>query len=364
MGEETMGEQRRAGARLRIRGIATGVALVAVAGSITPLSAQVLTVQRVDAQRRDPLPAVTAQIERKYPTVRSLVLARGNCIVYEHYWNNTADARWPVNSVTKSVLSILVGIAIDKGLLRLDQKLSELLPDTARKTSDPHASEITLRDLLTMTSGFDPDNLTSVRGVWNSSVWMTNRSVKYTPGVHFYYDNPGADLISIILARVVKDNNIAEFVRQELFSPLGIESYEWSTDMDGNLRGAFGLRLTARDMAKVGTLYLQHGRWHDRQLVSKDYVIDSTRRHNNGGAPVKAGYGYLWWTTKTNDGVEPYFAAGSGSQLIYNVPDRNLVVALSSAASVPGGSQRFVNDVVLPAEAVLSAQAPCIGRLE
>jgi CubicO group peptidase (beta-lactamase class C family) len=334
---------------------------LAVALADTPLLAQGPTPQRVVRWSREALPQLSVSIAERYPMVRGVVVVRGGCIVYEHYRFGGADVRWPVYSVTKSVLSTLVGIAIDKGKLRLDQKLPELLPEVVGRIVDPRAAEITLRDLLTMTSGFESVAPVEVPGVWNSDVWMANRRVKYAPGSHFYYDNAGTDLISVILARKLGEN-VADFARRELFAPLGIDSFEWRADMDGHVPGQSGLRLTTRDMAKIGVLYLQQGRWREKQLISTGYVLDSTRKHSEGGNPVNAAYGYLWW--KSNDRPDAYFAAGVNSQLIYNVPGRNLVVALSSTASVPGGSQRFVSDVILPAEAALPAQAPCIDRLE
>jgi len=346
---------------LRCRIWAVIAVSLAVASADTPLLAQGPTPQKLAPSYRDSLAQLSTTIAEKYPTVRGLVVARGGCLVYEHYRFGGPEVRWPVYSVTKSVLSVLVGIAIDKGHLRLDQRLPELLPEIAGKVVDPRASEITLRDLLTMTSGFEPVAPVEVPGVWNSDVWMANRRVKYAPGSHFEYDNPGADLISVILERAVGEK-VTNFARRELFAPLGIGPFEWMADMDGHVPGQSGLRLTTRDMAKIGILHLQQGRWQGGQLISTAYVLDSTRKHNEGGEPVKAAYGYLWW--KSNDRSDAYFAAGANSQLIYNVPGRNLVVALSSTASVPGGSQHFVNDVVLPAEATLSAQAPCIDRLE
>ena len=192
------------------------------------------------------------------------------------------------DSVTKSVLSILVGIAIDKGLLRLDQKLPELVAEATERTIDPRAADITLRDLLTMSSGFDPHEMVEVPGVWNSSVWMIRRTVKYPPGTHFYYDNQGTNLIAIILRRAV-GGNIAEFAKNELFAPLQIDRYQWAVDGDGNLPGYSGLLLTGRDMAKIGLLYLQQGRWRERQVVSEAYVLDSTRKHIDGGEPAPRG---------------------------------------------------------------------------
>jgi CubicO group peptidase (beta-lactamase class C family) len=337
---------------------AIGISLFIVAG----FPARQTTAQQATASTAETLAKLSATIAGQYPSARALVLARGNCILHEYYANNSPEVQWPVHSVTKSVLSILVGIAIDKGLLRLDQKLPELVAEATEKTIDPRAADITLRDLLTMSSGFDPDETVGVSGVWNSSVWMIRRTVKYTPGTHFYYDDQGTNLIAIILRRAV-GGNIAEFAKNELFAPLQIDRYLWAVDLDGT--GAGGLLLTGRDMAKIGLLYLQQGRWRERQVVSGAYVLDSTRKHIDGSMPgLQAGYGYLWWTRPTRDGSPAYFASGSESQLILNLPDRNLVMALASASSLPGGAAKFINEVVLPAEAALPAGAACVGRLD
>lgn len=338
---------------------AIGISLFIAAG----FPARQTAAQQATASTAETLAKLSATIAGQHPSARALVLARGNCIVHEYYANYSADLPWPMHSVTKSVLSILVGIAIDKGLLRLDQKLTELVAEATEGTIDPRAADITLRDLLTMSSGFAPQEMAEVPGVWNSSVWMIRRTVQYPPGTHFYYDNEGTNLIAIILRRAV-GGNIVEFAKNELFAPLQIDHYLWAADRDGNLPGFSGLQLTGRDMAKIGLLYLQQGRWRERQVVSKAYVLDSTRKHNDGGEPAHAGYGYLWWTRPTRDGSRAYFASGWQSQLILNVPDRNLVMALASGSSPPEGAAKLINEVVLPAEAALPAGAPCVGRLD
>ena len=339
---------------------AIGISLVIAAG----LPARQAAAQQASTSTAETLARLSATIAAQHPSAKSLVLARGNCILHEYSAHNSApDTPWQMYSVTKSVLSILVGIAIDKGLLRLDQKLPELVTEAQEATIDPRAADITLRDLLTMSSGFAPHEMVTVPGVWNSGAWMVRRSVTYPPGTHFEYDDQGTNLIAIILRRAV-GGNIAEFARNELFAPLQIDRYQWAADMEGNLPGFSGLRLTGRDMAKIGLLYLQRGRWRERQVVSEAWVLNSTRKHNDGGEPANAGYGYLWWTRTTRDGLLAYFAAGYQSQLILNFPDRNLVIALASGSSLPGGAAKFINDVVLPAEAALPAGAACVARLD
>jgi CubicO group peptidase (beta-lactamase class C family) len=185
--------------------------------------------------------------------------------------------------------------------------------------------------------------------------------VKYPAGTHFRYDNVGSDLLAVVLSRaIVKD--ASSFAQDRLFAPLQIENYSWPVDVEGHLHGESGLALTARDMAKIGMLYMRHGRWGNRQIVSEAYVRDSTAMHNDGGPPVRAAYGYQWWVGKTGTDLDAFFAAGYLSQLIYVVPGLDLVVALS-ANSIPGGSKKFVNEVVLPAAAKLAEQPSCVARL-
>src|SRR5262245_29476647 len=210
---------------------AVGISLFIAAG----FPARQTTAQQATASTAETLAKLSATITGQYPSARALVLARGNCILHEYYANNSPDVQWPVHSVTKSVLSILVGIAIDKGLLRLDQKLPELITEAKEGTIDPRAADITLRDLLTMSSGFAPQETAEVPGVWNSSVWMIRRTVEHKPGTHFYYDNEGTNLIAIILKRAI-GGNLAGFARTELFAPLQIDRYIRSEEHTSELQ--------------------------------------------------------------------------------------------------------------------------------
>lgn len=316
-------------------------------------------------ERSQPLSNLAATLAGKYPTLRALVLTRGNCTVFEYYRRSIeVETQSPVYSITKSAISILIGIAIDEGYLRLDEKLSEIVPEAFDEDVDRRARDITVRDILTKTEGFAEAGQGDFRmgpagsGLWR---WMLNRPVKYSPGSHFRYDGVGSDLLAVVLSHAIKQN-AADFARRKLLDPLQIRSYDWPSDTEGYLHGEFGLSLTARDMAKIGLLYLRHGRWGEKQIVSEEYVRDSITRHNDGGSPVRAAYGYHWWINKTGTDRDAFFASGRNSQLIYVVPKLDLVVAMS-ADSIPGGSQRFVNDVLLPAEADLPNSAPCVAEL-
>ena len=185
------------------------IALVATLALLTFLG-PVVSAAEQQASDRDreasssPLSRLSAG---QYPSVRALVLARGNCVVFEYYRKDIGiETQSPVYSVTKSVLSILVGIAIDEGFLRLDEKLSEIFPEEFDENVDPLARDITVRDLLTKTEGFEEGGwghfkvgagASGKSQVWR---WMLNRRVKYPRGAHFRYDGIGSDLLSVVLS--------------------------------------------------------------------------------------------------------------------------------------------------------------------
>ncbi len=301
-----------------------------------------------------------SSLAEKYPGLRALVIARGNCVAFEYYRKDIgAETQSPVQSVTKSVLSILIGIAIDEGYLRLDQKLSEIVPEAFDESADPLARDVTVRDVLTKTEGFaeaSPGDFKisdPARGkeTWR---WMLNRRVAYRRGTHFRYDGAGSDLLAVVLSKAIKQD-AGDFAKRKLFDPLQIANYVWYADSDGYLHGEIGLHLTARDMAKIGILYLQRGRWGDTQIVSADYVQDSTTRHNDGGPPLNAGYGYQWWISKNGN---VFFASGKKSQFISVTPKSNLVLAFA-ADSIPGGAGGFVRNVVLPIADGMPDSGPC-----
>jgi CubicO group peptidase (beta-lactamase class C family) len=353
--------------RLRVRQLARSTLILGLFLGLVPATpAQQTAGGKAVAIEDHPLERPTtpsndlAGVVAQHPQVRALVVARGNCIAFEYYRKNiSAETQSAVNSITKSVLSILVGIAIDEGFLRLDEKLSEVFPEEFDENVDPLAREITLRDLLTKTEGFEEGGWGHFKfgagksgkpQIWR---WMLNRKVEYPPGTHFRYDGVGSDLLSIVLSTAIKQN-LADFAKQRLFGPLHIENYTWHSDIEGYLLGEYGLYLTARGMAKIGLLYLRGGRWGETQLVSEKYVQDSTSKHNDGGPPVNAAYGYQWWVKETNPNA--FFAAGLNGQLVLVVPKLDLVMAVSADYS-PWGGRKYFSEVVLPAAAAELSRA-------
>ena len=302
----------------------------------------------VDAARVQDALARILDSDRYRTLVQSVVIQVDGDVVAEHY----ADGSGPTvhhngHSVTKSVMSILIGIAIADGVIPgVDATLGRLLPDRTTAMA-PGMADVTLEQILTMTSGLPPDELFSSRysatADWTAVTLSTE--LAQPPGTAFAYTSSGSHLLSAILVRAT-GRSVLDYAREKLFDPLEIatrpaadatvdltlEAYDalpgfaWTVDPTGLHLGFGDLKLTAPDMAKLGRLYLQNGAWNGRQLVPADWVAASTRARVDAGANQ---YGYQWWVPFA--GGHPAFAAfGLAGQLIEVVPDIGLVVAVSS----------------------------------
>jgi CubicO group peptidase (beta-lactamase class C family) len=317
-----------------------------------------------DRQGMDPavLDDLDAVVPDSYPGVRSLLVARHGYLVYERYWQGV-DAGDGHNSfsVTKSVVSALVGLALrDRHLQGLDQTVGELLADHLPANADPRLGQVTLEQLLTMTSGLAGDDAV-VGGrdgisdaMAQSRDWVghiLSQRLVATPGERWAYSSASSHLLSAIVADATGQSTLA-FARAELFGPLGIATdhaleqrvrdwppapaelaaYEqatvaWPRDPQGYHVGGGFLRLPARDLAKLGYLYLNGGRWDGTQVVPADYVAASTRPQVDPSMG-SGGYGYQWWVTNET-GRESFRAEGFGGQLIQVIPDLDLVVVIT-----------------------------------
>jgi CubicO group peptidase (beta-lactamase class C family) len=315
------------------RRLAMCMASAWVAGALlVPANAQPAAVSApTDDATLDRFAAVRQQLTASYKSVRAVVVARADLPIFEHY-RVRIDPNEPVDvhSITKSITSILVGIAFGQGKLRsLDQPISDFLPEVNAPGVDPRARDITIRHLLTMTSGFDTaagnklGNAPTLSDLW---VWSLYRPMLAAPGERFSYDNESPHLLSRVLARATK-RIPGDYARENLFEPLGIEKAIWLADGEGNALGGYGLSMNVHDMVKIGSLYLRDGRWQGKQVVPEWYVRDSIRPHQRAD---ETDYGYMWWVPKPLRAPGPYFAAGYGGQLVFIVPLLDAVIAIQS----------------------------------
>jgi CubicO group peptidase (beta-lactamase class C family) len=301
--------------------------------------------------------------------IDSITIVRNGTIIADLYF----DPLYPENtlhvmhSCTKSVMSTLIGIAIEQGYIEsVDVPVIEFFPDKNIPNMDPGMAEVTLRDLLTMQTGIRSQDsyLYGYRGLFAAQ--RTDDWVAYTlslpmdvePGTRFDYSNLSSFLLSAIIHETTGMDTLS-YARENLFEPLGIEDVRWATSPQGINIGWARMWLKPHDMAKFGMLYLQKGQWDGQQVVPAAWVEESVTPHafpknyhnvldENGEKddmpsgenwvamkfirPFSDGYGYQWWLDKNGT----YTALGTGGQYILVSPEENLVVVVTSQSSGMG----------------------------
>jgi CubicO group peptidase (beta-lactamase class C family) len=300
------------------------------------------------------------RVEQLTP-LSSLVIARaGETVVEEYYRGMRADRSVNVKSVSKTLLSPLIGIAIRDGLLEgPDQRLEDLLPETYDRLEtagalDARKREVTLHHLLSMTTGIQGTSFGNY-GAWVSSrnwVWdALRRPMECDPGRCWEYSTGNTHLLSVILSRQ-SGKSLRSYAQDVFFGPLGIPLYEWDRDPQGYYLGGNNMAMRPRDLLKFGQLFLDGGRYEGQQLVPEEW-IDLAWRPRNRSPWNGHRYGYLWWTEDWG-GEVAHFAWGYGGQYVVVVPRLDLVaVATSSLARRQRGHtrnvRRFFDDYVVPA---------------
>jgi len=284
--------------------------------------------------------------ERRIPVHSVQIVRRGKLVLDAYFYPFAPGLRHDVASVTKSITSTLVGLAIEKELLPgAKAKLRDLVPD--RNTSDweTRKQNMRLEDLLTMRAGWDcgfEPNEARLFEMRKSADWlqfMLDVPMVAEPGTRWAYCSGNCHVLSVLLTRAAGTNALS-FARRELFAPLGISDVAWPSDAAGNSHGWGDLQLRPRDMAKIGYLFLKGGQWNDRSIVSKDWIRDATRAHvdrtsNNDG------YGYFWWV-KGKDYPGMFEAVGRGGQRINVWPAKDLVIVFTGGGFEPGDLAKFI----------------------
>ena len=269
----------------------------------------------------------------EYPANSVLVVNQGT-IVREKYYNDfTYRTEFNTYSVTKSFTSTLIGIAIDQGIIgSVNDPIVSYFPNITFDNDSPEKQRVTIKHVLTMTSGFDygvdPTLAPPVEG--SVALHVLNSPVSREPGTSWVYDSQAPSILNRII-EIQSNMSLMEFANETLFQPLGIQDPRWGTDDSGLTYGGFGLYLTSREMAKFGQLFLQEGIWEGEQLVSKQWVQESTSEHMPENADFvysvrpPSDYGYLWWV---HDGF--YIASGLHGQRIIVNPENDYVLVITS----------------------------------
>ena len=335
---------------------------------------------------KEALSAIHQDIERgRYGYIDAFLVARHGKLVFEHYYEHdypsiyrqeaatpgalvVNDPSGPYNyfnpwwhpyyrhttlhsmqSVTKSVVSALVGIAISRGEFPdLDTPVLQFFDEADVDNVDQRKRDMTVRDLLTMSDGLlwnenlpynDPANSFAVMAKAHNWVEYTfDLPMGAEPGTVFNY-NSGATLILGHIFRLATGIDIEEYAVEHLFAPLGIDDYYWDRTPYGLTDTQEGLYVSARSLAKIAQLFLQKGRWHNEQVIPAAWVEESTAPHYPTGKAGDEAYGYLWWSqpyTFEETTLRAYFGKGFGGQRPIFLPELDMVIVLTGWNILPG----------------------------
>ncbi len=293
---------------------------------------------------------------------RSLVVARNGCLIAEAYRQDLSDRDRPcaVWSCTKQVLALATFMAIEQGYVKgLSSTVGDCLPAYAE--AHPDKRDITLRQLLSMTSGigYDNDGLNGNtnqllrRKPKNSVDYILSLPLRHTPGTIFHYNDGEPHLVSAMLGAAL-GMNTADWCRKKLFAPLHIQNYTWLAYPDGVTLGAFGLTLTPRDLAKFGQVVLDRGLWNGYRLLgeaSVDSVIQVRISPENTDYYGQA-FGFYWWCDPKRKIV---YMHGQGGQYVLVNPEYRFVITLTAEPNTQGKFQFPLADVLYLHDRIVAA---------
>jgi CubicO group peptidase (beta-lactamase class C family) len=289
---------------------------------------------------------MVAILAGNYPNLFSIVLIKNGSLIFEEYFYHTHRYMLQeFRSAGKSVTSELIGIAIDKGFIKgVDEKLIDYFPEFKRgKEWDSKKDNVSLHHVLSMKWGFDESGPANGTG-WYTESWITkilSLPLVSDPGEKFVYHSAAPAICGPIIEKAT-GMPVSEFAKKYLFCPLQISDYLWHTLPDGNRLTAGGMLMRPRDMAKIGYLIVNKGKWHGRPILSEEWIKQSTTAYVSDD---ELGYGYYWWLCRyqaRNETFEAIFASGHGGQRVLVVPELKLVAVFTSKPDGnPNGHKRI-----------------------
>lgn len=286
-------------------------------------------------------------VKNHFEKITSIIVSKNGKIVFEKYYNTTNEKTLHnTRSATKSITGTLIGILIQKGLLKSEKEnASQFFNYNSFKNSDKRKKEITIEDLLTMSSILECNDWNNLsRGneermyliedwsqfYWNLPIkgfpaWETKpKDSKY--GRSFSYCTAGTVVLGNIVEKVT--GSLEKYAEKNFFSKLGITNYKWQKTPTGIPMTGGGLALNSKDLLKIGQLYLDNGRYKDEQIISKDWVEKSTTPKTSMGIQ-DIEYGYLFWLSKFGD-EDAFYMTGTGGNKVVVIPNLQLVAVLTS----------------------------------
>lgn len=336
----------------------------------------VLTVCQAQSQRDESVDLPRAETPEKVTTamdaffsaaakakldVHSVMIVKDGAVIYSH-WQSKGASNVPhvLHSVSKTFTATAVGLAIAEGRLNLTDKVVSFFPDKLPNEVSDNLMAMTIRDLLTMTCGHDDEPNQSKREEWVKT--FLAHPVKHTPGTFYLYNSLGTYMLSAIVQKVTGEK-VLDYLTTRLFEPLHIDKPRWDESPQGISAGGWGLYLKTEDLAKMGQLLLQNGKWKGKQIIPAEWVYEMSKKQvesiNPGTRLEQAeergmtketsdwmqGYGYQMWRCRPGC----FRADGARGQYIIVVPDKNAVIAITSDVEDLQGELNLVWEKILPA---------------
>jgi len=295
--------------------------------------------------------AVLAFVEAadaKVDVMNSFMLVRHGHVVAEGWWTPyDAKSRHELYSLSKSFTSTAVGLAVADGKLSIDDEVLKFFPDDAPKEPSANLKNMRVRDLLCMSTGHqaEPPLTPATKEPWTKAFLAAE--VPHKPGTHFKYNTPATYMQSAIVQKVT-GKTVLDYLKPRLFDPLGIEDPTWGTSPQGVSLGGYGLNVRTEDIAKFGQLYLQKGKWGDKQLIPAEWVAMATSKQTSNGSNPKSdwdqGYGFQFWRSRNG----AYRGDGAFGQYCIVLPEQDAVIAITSGTKDMQAVLNLVWDVLLP----------------
>lgn len=288
----------------------------------------------------------------------SIMIVRHGHVIAEGWWAPyAADLHHKMYSVSKSFTSSAVGFAVTEGKLTVEDSVSKFFPAEMPANASTNLAAMKIKHLLTMSTGHAKDTIPALRNSESAASWaqlFLNLPVDFEPGTHFVYNTGATYMLSAILQKVTGET-LHDYLRPRLFDPLGITGEDWEKDPQGINTGGYGLRIKTEDLAKLGLLYLQKGKWNGKQLLPEQWVaeattakIPSTPANFTGGTlpdnDWTQGYGYQFWINKPMG----FRADGAFGQFSLVLPEKDAVVAITGESFDLQASLNLVWENLVP----------------
>jgi len=288
--------------------------------------------------------------------MHSIMILRHGKVIAEGWWKPySAELKHTMYSVSKTFTSTAVGFAVAEKRLSLNDKVVSFFPAQLPDTVSTNLNELTVKDLLSMSVGQQPDP--TALAITGSSPWVSSfmrMPIVNKPGTKFLYNSLGSYMLSAIVQKVT-GQRVVDYLRPRLFEPLGIEGMDWETDPMGINSGGWGLRVKTEDMAKVGQLYLQKGKWNGQQLLPASWIEEATTKKidqapempqaQKDSSDWNQGYAYQIWRSRNNG----YRADGAFGQYILVLPEKDAIIVITSESPNMQDELNIVWKYLLPA---------------